>query len=83
VILWKKYKRIWDNMTKIGGNQLIAKFFQNPILRPVWLILRVWLGIQWFNAGYHKLIDPTGVWVGPRAGVAIKGFPTALCTPQL
>lgn len=70
-------------MTKIGGNQLIAKFFQNPILRPVWLILRVWLGIQWFNAGYHKLIDPTGVWVGPRAGVAIKGFPTALCTPQL
>lgn len=53
---------------------MIARFFQYKFLRPVWLFLRVWLGIQWFNAGYHKLTDPSEVWVGSKAGTAIRGF---------
>lgn len=53
---------------------MVARLFQYKILRPVWLVLRVWLGIQWFNAGYHKLTDAAGAWVGSRAGEAIKGF---------
>lgn len=36
----------------------------------LWVIPRVWLGIQWFEAGSHKVSDPE--WV--QTGVALKGF---------
>ena len=35
-----------------------------------WLILRVWLGVQWIEAASHKVTDPA--WVG--TGAALKGF---------
>lgn len=37
-----------------------------------WLIVRVYVGWQWFYAGWEKLSNP--VWIGPKAGVAIHGF---------
>lgn len=37
-----------------------------------WLVIRVWAGLQWIEAGYAKVISP--MWVGPHAGSAIKGF---------
>lgn len=53
---------------------MILKIFHSPVLRPVWFVLRVALGIFWFLSGYGKLTDPTGVWVGAKAGTAIRGF---------
>ncbi len=36
----------------------------------VWLILRVYLGYQWLNAGLHKISDPA--WM--VTGAALRGF---------
>ncbi len=38
----------------------------------LWLIVRVWLGWQWFEAGWGKLHNPA--WWGSDAGAAISGF---------
>jgi thiosulfate dehydrogenase [quinone] large subunit len=35
-----------------------------------WLFVRLWLGTQWIEAGWHKVNDPK--WVS--TGVALKGF---------
>ncbi|MEW6049180.1 MAG: hypothetical protein AB1609_22375, partial [Bacillota bacterium] len=40
------------------------------IWRPVWFLLRLWLGYQWLEAGLHKIVDPK--WV--VTGEAIRGY---------
>ncbi|RJQ07893.1 MAG: DoxX family membrane protein [Bacillota bacterium] len=39
-------------------------------LQPVWLVARVWLGIQWLEAGWHKVLDPK--WM--VTGEAVQGY---------
>jgi thiosulfate dehydrogenase [quinone] large subunit len=43
----------------------------------IWLVVRVWLGYQWANAGYQKIwgSERSMFWFGGGAGV--KGFATA------
>jgi thiosulfate dehydrogenase [quinone] large subunit len=43
----------------------------------VWLVVRLWLGYQWLNAGYQKIwgSERAVFWFGGGAGV--KGFATA------
>jgi thiosulfate dehydrogenase [quinone] large subunit len=43
----------------------------------LWLVVRVWLGYQWANAGYQKIwgSERSAFWFGNGAGV--KGFATA------
>jgi len=53
---------------------MIEKALQNERLSILWLVVRVWLGYQWLIAGIHKLTDPSGVWVGEKAGAALTGF---------
>jgi thiosulfate dehydrogenase (quinone) large subunit len=49
----------------------LAKFlFTSTKMGIVWLVLRVWLGYQWFQGGEHKLTDPK--WM--QTGEALKGF---------
>ena len=36
----------------------------------IWMLLRIYLGYQWFEAGWHKVQDPK--WM--QTGEAIKGF---------
>lgn len=44
-----------------------------------WLIVRLYLGYQWIEAGWHKVTDPA--WVG--TGEALKGFWTkAVAIPE-
>jgi thiosulfate dehydrogenase [quinone] large subunit len=38
----------------------------------LWLIVRVWLGWQWVQAGWEKFNDPA--WIGSSIGTAINGF---------
>ena len=53
----------------------VARFlFADTRLAPVWLVIRVYLGYLWLVAGYEKLTDPSGVWVGSKAGAAVAGF---------
>lgn len=39
-------------------------------LRLVWLVLRVWIGVQWLEAGWHKVLDPK--WM--VTGEAVRGY---------
>jgi thiosulfate dehydrogenase (quinone) large subunit len=49
----------------------IVKFlFSDRRAAVLWLILRVWLGLQWVDAAMHKVGDPK--WV--ETGVALKGY---------
>jgi len=43
---------------------------RSPRLRLVWLVVRVWLGVQWLEAGWHKLVDPK--WM--VTGESLRGF---------
>jgi len=47
-----------------------VKIWQDRRLRPLWLLLRVWLGYQWLTAGLHKLADPK--WM--ETGQAVQGY---------
>src|ERR1700678_410321 len=43
----------------------------------IWLVVRLWLGYQWLNAGYQKIwgAERSAFWFGSGAGV--KGFASA------
>jgi thiosulfate dehydrogenase (quinone) large subunit len=46
--------------------------FNDVRLSWIWLILRIYIGWQWLDAGWGKLMNP--VWFGGSAGGAITGF---------
>lgn len=48
--------------------------FADTRLAPLWLIIRLYVGYEWLSAGWGKLTNPAGVWVGARAGTAVAGF---------
>jgi len=49
----------------------LARFlFSDKRSAWLWLVVRVWLGIQWIDAASHKISDPA--WV--QTGAALKGF---------
>jgi len=53
----------------------IAQFlFSDTRLAPIWTIIRLYLGYAWLTAGWGKLTNPAGVWVGAKSGTAVTGF---------
>jgi len=46
--------------------------FADTRLGLLWLVVRVYVGWQWLEAGWAKLHSP--VWVGDKAGTALQGF---------
>ncbi|MEP7187777.1 MAG: DoxX family protein [Roseiflexaceae bacterium] len=53
----------------------IARFlFADTRLAPLWTIIRLYLGYEWLMAGWSKLTNPAGAWVGATAGTAVAGF---------
>ena len=54
-------------MTTFIGNRNISGI--------MWLVLRLWLGYAWLQAGLGKVLrEKAAVWVGDKAGVAVTGF---------
>ena len=47
-------------------------FFADTRIAWLWLVVRVWLGWQWLEAGWEKFNNPA--WVGSDAGTALTGF---------
>jgi thiosulfate dehydrogenase [quinone] large subunit len=45
-----------------------------PSRAPLWTILRLYVGWAWLSAGWGKLTNAQGVWVGAKAGAAVTGF---------
>ena len=53
------------------GEPAFARFlFSSPRSAPLWLGVRLYLGYEWFEAGRHKITDPT--WMD--GGTALRGF---------
>jgi len=50
----------------------VRTIFTNPKFSVVWAVLRIYLGIQWLEAGLEKVGNP--VWTGEKAGAAVAGF---------
>ncbi len=50
--------------------KLVNKLLSDPRAGWLWLLPRIWLGYQWFEAGLHKVQDPA--WT--QTGAALKGF---------
>ncbi|WP_216328305.1 DoxX family membrane protein [Deinococcus aestuarii] len=46
--------------------------FADTRLAPLWALIRIYVGWQWLEAGWHKVTD--SAWVGSQAGTAITGF---------
>jgi len=54
----------------------VSRFlFADTRFAPVWLAVRLYVGYEWFMAGWEKLGNP--VWTGAQSGLAVKGFLTA------
>ncbi|MGE5590645.1 MAG: DoxX family membrane protein [Bacillota bacterium] len=52
----------------------MSRIIKDQRLSVLWLVLRLWLGYQWLHAGFEKMVDPNGVWIGTNAGKALGGF---------
>ncbi len=59
---------------RVRASEWLFRSHQASIL---WLVVRIWLGYQWINAGYQKIwgAERSAFWFGNGAGV--KGFATA------
>ncbi len=62
--------RIVVRGTAIEDPPLARFLFSNTGMAWFWLIVRVWLGYQWFEASLHKLASPA--WM--QTGAAVKAY---------
>lgn len=63
-----------DSFTHISEPPVSRFLFADTKMAIVWLILRVYVGYSWVEAGLEKITSP--LWVGEKAGVALSGFLT-------
>lgn len=61
-----------NSVTQIPESGVSKALFADTRLSWLWLIVRVYVGWQWLEAGWGKVTNP--VWVGPNAGKALSGF---------
>jgi thiosulfate dehydrogenase (quinone) large subunit len=54
------------------NNSFADYLFKNPKMAPLWVLLRLYVGLIWLQSGVGKLSN--SAWVGENAGAAIKGF---------
>lgn len=59
-------------VTHIPEPWISRVLFADTRLSWVWIILRVYVGWIWLEAGLNKVMNPA--WVGPHAGGAVAGF---------
>ncbi|ATW24293.1 DoxX family membrane protein [Candidatus Formimonas warabiya] len=50
----------------------MKRLFTDPKFALLWTIIRIWLGVQWLEAGLSKMGNPA--WTGDKAGTAVTGF---------
>lgn len=60
---------------KLKETDVTSPFVSQSFSATIWLILRLWLGAAWLQAGWGKVFgDKASIWVGNEAGVAVTGF---------
>ncbi len=66
------YMETINNFVEIPEPKLSRFLFSNTKMAWFWLIVRVYVGWQWIEAGWGKIHNPA--WVGSDAGQALSGF---------
>ncbi len=61
-----------DNTIHISENPVSRFLFSSTRSAVIWLIIRLYVGYAWIDAGWHKVTNEA--WVGDQAGTAITGF---------
>jgi thiosulfate dehydrogenase [quinone] large subunit len=61
-----------ETKIEIAEPKLSRFLFADTHFSWVWLIVRLYVGWQWLEAGWGKLHN--SAWVGPSAGGALRGF---------
>lgn len=56
----------------IPAGKLSDLLFRDTRSAWLWLIIRIYLGYEWFMAGWEKIWNPA--WTGSDAGKAVSGF---------
>jgi DoxX. len=56
----------------VPDNPVSNFLFNNTRSGLLWLVIRLYLGYAWINAGWHKITNEN--WVGSKAGTALTGF---------
>lgn len=56
----------------IGQSSIPHFFFSSTKSSLLWLVLRLYIGYEWFSAGWEKIHNPA--WVGDSSGAALTGF---------
>jgi thiosulfate dehydrogenase (quinone) large subunit len=64
----------YDSVSRIPEPNITQFLFGDTRLAPLWTIIRLYVGYEWLTAGWGKLTNPAGVWVGEKAGTAVTGF---------
>ena len=57
---------------EISQSKLSRFLWTDTRLASVWLIIRFYLGYEWFMAGWEKFNNPA--WIGENAGAGVIGF---------
>ena len=70
---------ILSNLTRGQTSEIpdppLARFlFSDRRMAPFWLVVRLYVGWQWFTAGWGKLNGSEAGWVGGKAGTGMTGF---------
>ena len=59
----------------------IARFlFQSTAAAWLWLVVRIWLGWAWLEAGWHKLTDPA--WMDGSGSAILAFWTRAVAVPE-
>ena len=63
--------------TPVREPTIVRWLFGSPQSAPIWLVIRIWVGLQWFFAGWGKanfFHDPHGGGWFDKGGAGLKGF---------
>src|SRR4029450_10316614 len=71
VVLFQMRKEPGGETIEIEGPAFTRFLFSNSRAGLFWLPIRLFVGFEWLEAGWHKLNDPA--WVGADAGTALLG----------
>jgi thiosulfate dehydrogenase (quinone) large subunit len=70
VLLFQERNTAGADQVEIEGPAFARFLFGNRRAGLLWLPIRLFLGVSWLEAGYHKFTDPA--WTG--GGEALKGY---------
>ena len=59
-----------ESRTRLDNPRWVNTLFSGTSWAWLWMMVRLWLGVRWFEAGWHKTSEEA--WTG--GGAAVKGF---------